>query len=322
MTAQKNTIPVFYTITDNYTPYVGVSIQSLINHSDPKKDYTITVMVQDITDEHKKQLENLATDNVHINIFHIDDKLLEPITNIKENYLRGQFFTLSIFYRLFIPELFPEYDKAVYLDADTIVNTDIADLYNLDIGDNMFASAPDLSIRFMPPLQKYISECQGILPTDKYINNGVILFDTKKFRDKKFVDRFIHLLTTYQVFTIDPDQSYMNEICEDQIYHLEKEWDAMPNENMAEFENPKIVHYNLFYKPWHYEDVQYAKYFWDVAKNTPFYSELKKQLDSYTDDDRQQDRADLDKMIEMFGEVKKADNNWANIKAKGEQVKL
>ena len=91
---------------------------------------------------------------------------------------------------------------------------------------------------------------------------------------------------------------------------------------MDEFKNPKIVHYNLFYKPWHYKDVQYAKYFWNVAKKTPFYSELKAQLDSYTDEDRKHDREDLDKMVEMFSEIKKADNNWANIKAKGEQVKL
>lgn len=73
---------------------------------------------------------------------------------------------MSIFYRLFIPELFPQYDKAVYLDADTIICTDIADLYNTEIGDNMFASCPDLSIRYMPLLQKYIKECQGILPAE------------------------------------------------------------------------------------------------------------------------------------------------------------
>ena len=40
------TIPVFYTISDNYTPYAYVSIQSLIDHADPNKDYTITLLVQ------------------------------------------------------------------------------------------------------------------------------------------------------------------------------------------------------------------------------------------------------------------------------------
>lgn len=82
--------------------------------------------------------------------------------------------------------------------------------------------------------------------TRKYINNGVILFNMKAFRDKKFVDKFYSLIEKYHFDNIDPDQAYMNEICEDKIYHLPLEWDAMPNEHMDEIKNPKIVHYNLF----------------------------------------------------------------------------
>ena len=75
------TIPVFYTISDNYTPYAYVSIKSLIDHTDPKKDYTITLLVQQISDEHKKSLEDLSTDNIHVQIFHIDDDMVKPIHN-------------------------------------------------------------------------------------------------------------------------------------------------------------------------------------------------------------------------------------------------
>lgn len=315
------TIPVFYTISDNYTPYAAVSIKSLIDHADKNKDYTITLLVQDISDEHKKSLEDMSTDNVHVNIFHIDDEMVKPIHNGEENYLRGQFFTMSIFYRLFIPELFPQYDKAVYLDADTIINTDIAEMYNIDLQDNMFASCPDLSIRFMPLLQEYIKKCQGIFPPEKYINNGVILFNMKEFRDKKFVDKFYYLMSKYHFDNVDPDQAYMNEICEDKIFHLEKEWDAMPNENMDEIPNPKIVHYNLFFKPWHFKDVQYGDYFWKVAKTTPYYDELKKQLADFTDEDRQRARDDLKKMADKVKSIEKEKYTWAKVK-KTEDVRI
>lgn len=308
------TIPVFYTISDNYTPYAAVSIQSLINHADKDRDYTITLLVQKISAENKKALENLSTENVHINIFHIDDKMVQPIHNSEENYLRGQFFTMSIFYRLFIPELFPQYDKCVYLDADTIINTDIAELYDTDLADNMFASCPDLSIRYMPLLQEYITKCQGINPPEKYINNGVIVFDMKKFRDKKFIDKFFYLMGKYHFDNIDPDQAYMNEICEDKIYHLPKEWDAMPNESIPEFKNPKIVHYNLFFKPWHFADVQYGQYFWDVAKTTNFYDNLKEELNNFTDEDRQRARYDLDAMAAKVKKIEQEQYTWAKVK--------
>ena len=48
------------------------------------------------------------------------------------------------------------------------------------------------------------------------------------FRDKKFVDKFYYLMNKYHFDNVDPNQAYMNEICEDKIYHLPKEWDAMP----------------------------------------------------------------------------------------------
>ena len=136
----------------------------------------------------------------------------------------------------------------------------------------------------------------------------------KAFRDKKFVNKFYSLIEKYHFDNIDPDQAYMNEICEDKIYHLPLEWDAMPNEHMDEIKNPKIVHYNLFFKPWHFADVQYGKYFWDVAKKSPYYGELKEQLANFTDEDRKKARADLDWMIKKVDEIKDEDVTWAKVK--------
>lgn len=308
------TIPIFYTITDNYTPYAAVSIQSLINHANSQQDYTITLLVQNILPENQKALENLSTENVHVNIFHVKDEMVQRIHRGKENYLRGQFFTMSIFYRLFIPELFPQYNKSIYLDADTIINTDIAELYNTDLDGNMFASCPDLSIRCIPLLQEYITKCQGIFPPEKYINNGVIVFDMKQFRNKKFVDKFFYLMNKYHFDNIDPDQAYMNEICEDKIYYLSKEWDSMPNESIPKFKNPKIIHYNLFFKPWHFADVQYGEYFWKVAKMTNFYDQLRQELASFTDEDRQNARDGLKTMATKVKQIEQEEYTWAKVK--------
>ena len=36
------TVPVFYSISDDFTPYAAVSLHSLVKHADPKRDYTVT----------------------------------------------------------------------------------------------------------------------------------------------------------------------------------------------------------------------------------------------------------------------------------------
>ena len=315
------TIPVFYTISDNYTPYAAVSIQSLIDHVDPKKDYTITLLVQSISDEHKKSLEDLSTENVHVNIFHIDDEMVAPIHNSEENYLRAQFFTMSIFYRLFIPNLFPQYDKAIYIDSDTVVVDDIAKLYNTELGNNLFGACTDSSIQYVDKMVKYIKDVLDLDPK-KYINSGMLVLNSKAFRDEGFIDHFMNLLEKYHFDCIAPDQDYLNEIGDGRILHLDPRWDAMPNENTEPLPNPGLIHYNLFFKPWHFDNVQYQDYFWKYAKETPFYEELHAELDNYTDEERTEDRAKLDHMLEKEDSTVVDPNNWAHVKAKGERIKL
>lgn len=309
------TIPVFYSISDDFTKYAAVSLQSLIKKTNPENDYTVYFLNQDLSDKHKKDLAALANDhsNVHVEFFHIDDELVKPIQNRKENYLRADFFTMSIFYRLFIPELFPQYDKAIYIDSDTVLNDDIAKLYDIELGDHLFGACTDASIQYVDKMLKYIRNVLALDPK-KYINSGMLLMNSKAFRDKHFIDKFYDLLEKYRFDCIAPDQDYLNEIGDKSILHLDPRWDAMPNENTPEIENPGLIHYNLFFKPWHFTNVQYEDYFWKNAKETKFYEELKAELDNYSDEERQEDRQKLNHMLEKEDYTEKDPNNWAHVK--------
>ena len=64
----------------------------------------------------------------------------DRFTDRQEDRLCSGEFTLTIYFRLFIAELFPELDKAVYIDSDTVINDDIAKLYSVDMGDAMFGA--------------------------------------------------------------------------------------------------------------------------------------------------------------------------------------
>jgi len=310
------TIPIFYTISDNYTKYVAVSFNSLVKHADPQKDYTVYFLNQDLTDEHKQDLTDLSSDNVHAKFTHIDDDLVRPIKNSKENYLRGDFFTMSIFYRLFIPDLFPQYDKAIYIDSDTIVNDDIAKLYNTKLGNNLFASCVDSSIQYDKKMMWYIKNVLLLNPK-KYINSGLLVLNCKAFRDEHFIDHFMNLLEKYHCDCIAPDQDYLNEICEGRIVYVDPKWDAMPNDNTKPLDNPSLIHYNLFFKPWYYKDVQYAKYFWQSAKETKFYDELKDEVNNYTDQDRANDRKKLDHVMSKGVNAINDKVNWTTVKKQG-----
>lgn len=268
---------------------------------------------QDLSDQHKQDLSDLGSQNVHVKFAHIDDELVKPIQNSKENFLRADFFTMSIFYRLFIPELFPQYDKAIYINSDTIVNDDIAKLYNNELGDNLFGACTDSSIQYVVEMVKYIKDVLALDPK-KYINSGMLVMNCKAFRDEHFIDHFMDLLEKYHFDCIAPDQDYLNEIGEGRILHLDPCWDAMPNENTEPLKDPGLIHYNLFFKPWHFKNVQYEDYFWQSAKETKFYNELKAELDSYTDAERADDREKLNHMLLKEKKTEQDPNNWTRVK--------
>lgn len=316
----KVTIPVFYAIDDGYAKFVAVSIKSLIMNANNNYNYDINVIYENLSEENAQKLKSLETDNVKIILTEMNQNL-SMITDKLGNRLREYTFTLTIFFRLFIPVMFPKYDKCIYVDADTVISDDISRLYNEDLGDNYLGCIVDKSTIDNEILASYFEEVVGI-PRDKYINSGVLLMNSKKLRELKIDEKFLDLYTKYGFDVIAPDQDYINSMCCGHIKYLSDIYDAMPNPNNKEVENPVIIHYNLFLKPWQYDDVQYYDYFWKYAKSTPFYDEILEIKNSYTDEDRKKDSEWMDLMVSRAESLVGTQNTLKNVFESGKETRL
>lgn len=316
----KVTIPIFYAIDDGYAKFVAVSIKSLIMNANNNYNYDINVIYENLSEENAKKLKSLETDNVKIILTEMNQNL-SMITDKLGNRLREYTFTLTIFFRLFIPVMFPKYDKCIYIDADTVIPGDISRLYNEDLGDNYLGCIVDKSTIDNEILASYFEEVVGI-PRDKYINSGVLLMNSKKLRELKIDEKFLDLYTKYGFDVIAPDQDYINSMCYGHIKYLSDIYDAMPNPNNKEVENPVIIHYNLFLKPWQYEDVQYYDYFWKYAKSTPFYDEILEIKNSYTNEDRKKDSEWMDLMVSRAESLVGTQNTLKNVFESGKETRL
>lgn len=316
----KVTIPIFYAIDDSYSKFVAVSIKSLIMNANNNYNYDINVIYENLSEENAKKLKSLETDNVKIILTEMNQNL-SMITDKLGNRLREYTFTLTIFFRLFIPVMFPNYDKCIYIDADTVISGDISRLYNEDLGNNYLGCIVDKSTIDNEILASYFEEVVGI-PRDKYINSGVLLMNSKKLRELKIDEKFLDLYTKYGFDVIAPDQDYINSMCYGHIKYLSDIYDAMPNPNNKEVENPVIIHYNLFLKPWQYENVQYYDYFWKYAKFTPYYDEILEIKNSYTDEDRKKDSEWMDLMVSRAESLVGTQNTLKNVFESGKETRL
>lgn len=295
MNNKLENIPIFFTIDDGYTPFLAVALQSLIENASKNYNYCIKVLHTNVCEEHKKQIKKYECENVNIEF--VD--LSYYIEKVKDKLYTRDYYTNTTYFRLFLPELYPQYDKVVYLDSDIIVVGDISELYNVDMGTNLITAAPDDIIQYNKVFQDYAELVVGVAKYQHYFNAGVLLMNLDQLRKFKFQEKFLYLLGTVK-FSVAQDQDYLNRLCKGRTTLISHDWNVMPyvNEETKE-ENIKLIHYNFAYKPWHFEDVTYNEYFWKYAQKTEFYDEIIKIKESYTEEQKFQDREAERKLVEL-----------------------
>lgn len=313
-------IPVFFTIDNSYAPFLAAALSSAIKNCSSKRQYKAIILHQELTKENMEKLSLLATGNFSIEFVEMKDGF-ESITDRMSNRLRCDYFTLTIYFRLFIATMFPQYDKAIYIDSDVVVLGDLAELFDTDIGDNFIGACADKSVVDVPELARYMEEAVGVSRYE-YINSGVLLMNLKALRENEFDKHFLNLLNTYHFDCIAPDQDYINAICNGKIHYLDEVWDAMPNDNAQPLSNAKLIHYNLFSKPWCYEGIQYGDYFWEYIKNTGYETDALEYKKNYSEEQKQNDSKCLELLIKRGAEICEADITFLKIKNSGVKIRL
>ena len=317
---KKEVIPIFFTIDDSYAPFNAVAIKSMLDNASKDYNYKIMIIYQDLNKENIEKIKSLETDNAKIEFYPMKDEL-ELITDRDENKLRCDYFTLTIYFRLFIADMFPEYDKGIYIDSDIVVPGDISELYNIDLGDNLIGASTDHSIQEVPELINWMENGIGI-KKQEYINSGVLLLNLKLLREKKFSQKFLKLLNEFHFDTVAPDQDYINAMCNGKILYINEAWDVMPNKAKPAFQNPKLIHYNLFDKPWCYDNIQYEDYFWKYAKKTSFYEPIMEFKKNYSNEQKVSDSKCFDVLINKANNVPQTENTFKKKFESGEYTRV
>ena len=313
-------IPIFFTIDDSYAPFLAVALNSAIKNSDPQRNYKAIVLYQYLGADNISRLQALQTENFKIELMPIRANM-EALDDRMSNRLRCDYFTLTIYFRLFIPSMFPQYDKGIYIDSDVVLTDDIAKLFDIDIGENYIGACNDLSIADIPPLVAYTEKAVGV-NAKEYINSGVLLMNLKKMRDDDLEGHFLSLLNKYHFDSIAPDQDYLNAMCNGKIYYLEEKWDTMPNDAKPMLTETSLIHYNLFSKPWCYDGIQYEEQFWNYAQDCGFIDEIREFKASYTEDKKKADSECLELLVRRGMEIHENDITFKKMNEKGVRIRL
>lgn len=273
---------VFYTYSGQYEWLVAVSIQSIIEHYTSEQSLDILVFTDKTFNKQQANIRELPILNhkpqIKISFWRFPSWIEDIKNNVSER------FPAVTFLRLGIPIEFQEFDTMLYLDADTLVYTDIHEVFN-QLGDETLAGVLDifhyLNSSDESILKRY-NEIYNIPNSEKYVNSGVLIFNNKQYLKKWTITDLVDDINKSN-FVNFPDQELINKKFNPNILILSHEYNYQENIDflnhwhvsqnykdtlLAAAKNVKIKHFLPLPKPsdplMGYRD-QYDVDWWEIA---------------------------------------------------------
>ena len=274
------TVPIVMYSDDENTPFMYTSIISILEYGDQNTYYTFYLLVPN---NFSKNNENIILElynkyKCFIHFIYMREILGKPLIETSNS-------TTSQYSYLLIGELLPKnIEKCIFLDVNTCVNKDLSELFNIDMKDNYIAGVISPEYYFN---QEHNCKRLNLSSIKQYVNSGVLLLNLKYIRNENLTLKFIELSHLNSNFTA---QDILNVVCYGKIITLPPKYNALvlrfiknnpilidlyKEENIFEaIDEPYIINYYEKKKPWNSIGIFMEKYWWNVAKKTPFINNL------------------------------------------------
>lgn len=277
--ADISPIPVFFATDDHYAPMLGAALHSMLLHT--SAPLHIYVLISELSEENRDLLTGTVGGRCALSFVDVRDRLAP----LEDRLVLRDYYSSTTYFRLFISELFPEYDKALYLDCDIILEGDVAKLYATPLGDHLVGAVPEDVMARVDVFGRYVEEVLDV-PREEYFNAGVLVMNLDAFRRERILDKFLEILALRR-YRVTQDEDYLNVICYKRSVLLPYEWNMSPLAD--EGSHPLLAHYKMNLKPWHYDGVRFGEQFWVYADATPYKDILHGILAGYGEADHKRD---------------------------------
>lgn len=224
--------------TGHYSVWVGTVMQSILEHTDSRICFHI-LHDETLSIDNKYKLEKVARSGSSIIEFH---KIDENDFSVVKNQMSR--FTIGTMFRCSLPELLPNLNRIIYLDADLFVNRDIKELWDVDICEYCLAGVADegVDIHNYP---KILNKYPGI-KKESYFNAGVLYMNLKKLREFGNLKKLVVDFLVENPEAGLPDQDALNVIFHNKVLYLDGSWNQfvfMHRKDNVEKLDKAIFHY-------------------------------------------------------------------------------
>ncbi|RVY64971.1 glycosyltransferase family 8 protein [Helicobacter pylori] len=307
-------IPIAIAFDNHYAIPAGVSLYSMLacaktEHHDKKLFYKINCLVDNLSLENQQKLkETLAPFSAFMSVDFLDISTpnlyttsIEPsaIDKIHEAFLQLNIyaktrFSKMVMCRLFLASLFPQYDKIIMFDADTLFLNDVSGSFFIPLDGYYFGAAKDFASDKSPKhfqiarekdprqafslYEHYLNESDMQIIYESNYNAGFLIVNLKLWRADHLEERLLNLAHQKGQCVFYPEQDLLTLACYQKVLILPYIYNTHPfMANQKRFIPDKkeivMLHFYFVGKPWISPTALYSKEWHEILLKTPFYAE-------------------------------------------------
>ena len=291
--AGRPIVPVVFAADDGYVPMVTTTIRSMLDNASKDRFYDIVVLTSNISGEHQGLMRECLVGNANNASLRFHD--VSPIASDFELATNNAHIGIETYYRFIIQAVMPEYDKVLYLDSDLVIEGDVAELYDTELGNNLLAATRDVD--YLGNLNmndgwrlNYTKTKLKMSDPYGYFQAGVLLLNIKAMREAYTTREWLEFASVRD-YIVD-DQDVLTTHCQGRVVYLDQAWNVMHDcghrvANVFNFapayaykaymearQRPLVRHYAGCDKPWNFIGCDWAEHYWRYARETPFYETL------------------------------------------------
>jgi lipopolysaccharide biosynthesis glycosyltransferase/glycosyltransferase involved in cell wall biosynthesis len=270
-------VELAFAVDEAMAPVAAVAISSLARRISRKRRYVLHVLHLGLS-RASQDLLAAAASGTKIRFLQVElpatlmleHDRLPPVTNI----------------RLILPDALASTQRVIYLDADIVVRTDIAELFDLPLEGAPLAAARDECISQLNAANwpshsdaiqgdsgRYFRTMLELAPgqLDHYFNAGVLIMDLEKLRAENFVAHACAFAERKNRSLVFRDQDILNHVLQGRCKELEPRWNALSRYGAgpSDDRNAAIVHFSGLERPWVAPETAGAAIFWQEAEFSP-----------------------------------------------------
>jgi lipopolysaccharide biosynthesis glycosyltransferase/glycosyltransferase involved in cell wall biosynthesis len=288
----KPVVPVVFAADNNYVPMVTTTAYSMLKNASPDYFYDVVILDTDFSEANKSTMLEFFSR------FENASLRFAAVAGMVEEYglqTSNEHISVETYYRFLIQKVLPDYEKVLYLDSDLIIEGDVSQLFETDLGDNLIGAVRDVD--YLGNLNmnngerlEYTEKVLEMKNPYDYFQAGVLVMNLKEMRKLYSFKQWLEYAAEPKY--IYDDQDILNAHCQGRVTYIDNAWNVMNDcggriknvftfapakvykDFLAAYANPKIVHYAGFEKPWKPGGCDMSTLYWSYARETPFYERL------------------------------------------------